>query len=89
MKKLLSLLLVAAMLVSTLIIVSIPTGAVEGDWMVYARKEQHRDDYEDGDYVSVMGYEYTNEGFHTITPDFSKGQRPRTILRTVSICSFA
>lgn len=82
MKKLLSLLLVAAMLVSTLIIVSIPTGAVEGDWMVYARKEQHRDDYEDGDYVSVMGYEYTNEGFHTITPDFSKGQSPRGGLQT-------
>ena len=32
------------MLVSTLIIVSIPTGAVDGDWMVYARKEQYRED---------------------------------------------
>lgn len=84
MKRFLSLLIAIAMLVSTLIIVSIPTGAVDGDWMVYARKEQYREDYEDGDYVSVMGYNYDNEGFHTISPDFAKGQSPRGGLQTKS-----
>ena len=84
MKKILSLVLALAMLVSTLIIVSLPTSAVDGDWMVYGRKEQYREDYEDGDYVSVMGYEYTDEGFHTITPDFAKGQSPRGGFQTKS-----
>ena len=82
MKKFLSLLLAVAMIVSTLIIVSLPASAVEGDWMVYARKEQYRDDYEDDEYVSVMGYEYTNEGFHTTSPEFYAGQSPRGGLQT-------
>ncbi len=84
MKKFLSLLLAIAMLVSTFIIAAIPTSAVEGDWMVYSRKEQYRDDYEDDEYVSVMGYEYTNEGFHTISPEFYAGQSPRGGLQTKS-----
>ncbi|MBQ3012996.1 MAG: hypothetical protein IJD74_05595 [Clostridia bacterium] len=84
MKRFLSLLLAVAMIVSTLIIVSLPASAVEGDWMVYARKEQYRDDYEDDEYVSVMGYEYTNEGFHTISPEFYAGQSPRGGLQTKS-----
>ena len=82
MKKLLSLLLAVAMLVSALVIVAIPASAVEGDWMVYSRKEQYRDDYEDDEYVSVMGYEYTNEGFHTTSPTFYEGQSPRGGLQT-------
>jgi len=82
MKKFLSLLLAIAMLVSTFIIAAIPTSAVEGDWMVYSRKEQYRDDYEDDEYVSVMGYEYTNEGFHTTSPEFYAGQSPRGGLQT-------
>lgn len=82
MKKFLSLLLAVAMIVSTFIIVALPASAVEGDWMVYARKEQHRDDYEDDEYVSIMGYEYTNEGFHTISPEFYEGQSPRGGLQT-------
>ncbi len=84
MKKFLSLLLAVAMIVSTFIIVALPASAVEGDWMVYARKEQYRDDYEDDEYVSVMGYEYTNEGFHTISPEFYEGQSPRGGLQTKS-----
>jgi len=84
MKKFLSLLLVIAMIVSTFIIVALPASAVEGDWMVYARKEQHRDDYEDGEYVSIMGYEYTDEGFHTTSPEFYEGQSPRGGLQTKS-----
>lgn len=84
MKKFLSLLLAVAMIVSTLIIVSLPASAVEGDWMVYSRKEQYRDDYEDDEYVSVMGYEYTNEGFHTTSPTFFEGQSPRGGLQTRS-----
>ena len=82
MKKFLSLLLAVAMLVSTFIIVSLPVLAVEGDWMVYSRKEQYRDDYEDDEYVSVMGYEYTSEGFHTTSPTFFEGQSPRGGLQT-------
>ena len=82
MKKFLSLLLAVAMLVSTFIIVSLPVSAVEGDWMVYSRKEQYRDDYEDDEYVSVMGYEYTSEGFHTTSPTFFEGQSPRGGLQT-------
>ena len=70
------------MLVSTFIIVSLPVLAVEGDWMVYSRKEQYRDDYEDDEYVSVMGYEYTSEGFHTTSPTFFEGQSPRGGLQT-------
>ena len=41
MKKFISMLLAAAMIVSLLIVATIPTAAVEGDWVAVGRADQY------------------------------------------------
>jgi len=69
MKKIISALLSVAMIISLAAVICIPTAAVEGDWMVYSSAGEYRDTFE-GDYSSVIGYEYTNEGFRVIPADW-------------------
>ena len=69
MKKILSTLLVAAMLLSLVIVAAVPAAAVDGEWAVYGPASQYVDGY-DGDPKSVSGYEYTDDGFHTIPADW-------------------
>lgn len=69
MKKIISMLLSVAMIISLAAVISIPAAAVEGDWMVYSSAGEYRDDFE-GDYSSVIGYEYTDEGFRVIPADW-------------------
>jgi len=70
MKKFISALLAVVMILSFAAVVSLPaSAAVEGDWMIYSTAAQYRDDYE-GDYSSVIGYEYTNEGLKVLPADW-------------------
>ncbi len=69
MKKFISGLLSLAMIFSLAAVIGIPAAAVEGDWMAYSSAGEYRDDFE-GDYTSVIGYEYTNEGLRVIPADW-------------------
>lgn len=69
MKKIISALLSVAMIISLAAVISIPAAAVEGDWLVYSSAGEYRDDFE-GDYSSVIGYEYTDEGLKIIPADW-------------------
>ena len=70
MKKILSTLLVAAMLLSLVIVASVQVAAVDGMWNTYSHAAQHFDGF-DGDPTSVVGYEYTADGLHTVPADYS------------------
>ena len=73
MKKILSTLLVVAMLLSLALVAVVPTAAADdeaGFWSVYGRASHHDEDYE-GDKTSVPGYEYTDDGFHMTSADWS------------------
>ena len=70
MKKILSMLLVVAMLISTVIVMAVPAAAVDGEWSVYSSKD---DDLlaEEGEEVrSVAGYQYTEEGLKIVPADW-------------------
>ncbi|MBQ7829237.1 MAG: hypothetical protein IJ345_03100 [Clostridia bacterium] len=69
MKKFISGLLSLAMIISLAAVICIPTAAVDGDWIVYSSAGEYRDDFE-GDYSSVIGYEYTTEGLRIIPADW-------------------
>ena len=68
MKKFLSVLLVAAMLVTTLVVAVVNVSAADGDWAIYTMKSQYLDGYADVMH-SVPGYEYTDDGLTMITTD--------------------
>ena len=69
MKKILSVLLVAAMLVATLVAAVVTVSAADGDWSIYAIKSQYLDGYADVMH-SVPGYQYiTGEGLTMVTVD--------------------
>ena len=70
MKKILSTLLVAAMLLSLVLVASVQVAAVDGQWNTYSHAAQHFDGF-DGDPTSVVGYEYTADGLHTVPADYS------------------
>ncbi len=71
MKKILSTLLVAAMLLSLVIVAATPAAsAIDGDWNVFPSQHELGDDY-DGVLTSVAGYEYTDDGLHIIPADWS------------------
>ena len=65
MKKLLSVLLVAAMLVATLVAAIVNVSAIDGDWSIFAIKSQYLEGYADI-MRDVPGYEYTDEGLKMI-----------------------
>ena len=72
MKKVFSAILAAVMLLSTLVAFALPTsaaGEVEGDWTVWGSAKDYEEDAEDP--KPVPGYKYTEDGFQTISPDFT------------------
>ena len=73
MKKILSALLVVAMIASMFAVFSIPTAAAEGGMFdTHGRVDHQMDDF-DGDKNSVPGYKYTDDGFHMTGADWSTG----------------
>ena len=73
MKKFLSFILAAAMLLSVMIIVSVPAAAVDGEWTTYTRPSDYGTN-EDGTPKTpvVAGYKYTEEGFTTVDADWTE-----------------
>lgn len=71
MKKLITMMLVLAMVISTMTLLAVPTSAegVEGDWVTSRAADAYREGITD--YIPAAGYKYTTEGFQTISPDFT------------------
>ena len=72
MKKLITLVIVAAMVMTLIPVMTFPTAAakVEGDWTVFRNPSK----YEVDEGVAIKpdpGYQYTDEGFTTIAPDWT------------------
>ncbi len=75
MRKILSALLVVAMLSAMFVCWAVPSVAadeVTGDWNTHARAFEEMDGYDQNDLNSVAGYEYTNDGLKVTTADWSK-----------------
>ena len=72
MKKILSMVLVATMLLSVLfVLAAVPAAAVDGNWNTYGLASESGEDYA-GEKKSVPGYEYIpGEGFHMLSADWS------------------
>ena len=80
MKKILSVLLVAAMLISALCAIAVvPASAAEGMWDTFAGAADYLDINADSR-LSIPGYEYTDDGLHVIPGDWST----TTVFGTVS-----
>ena len=71
MKKILSSLLVAAMLLSMVIVASLPAAAIDGDWTTYGPASESDNDYT-GDPTSIPGYEYTSDGLRIIPANWEE-----------------
>ncbi len=82
MKKFLSFVLAAAMLLSVMIIVSVPAAAVDGEWTTYTSPSDYGTN-EDGTPKTpvVAGYKYTEEGFTTVDADWT-GRSPFVTVQT-------
>ena len=80
MKKILSMMLVAAMLISALCALAVvPASAADGAWDTFASASDYLDINADSR-LSIPGYEYTEEGLHVIPGDWSTS----TVFGTVS-----
>ena len=67
MKKVLSILLAAAMLITAFVVVAVPVSATDGEWSVYTIKSQYLDSQKGTDMLrDIPGYEYTDEGLKLI-----------------------
>ena len=66
MKKVFSILLAAAMLVTAFVVVAVPVSAAKGDWSVYTSKTQTVEPEADGVVRDIPGYKYTDEGLEMI-----------------------
>lgn len=71
MKKFLSVILAAAMLLSIVIVAIVPASAADGQWTVYTKPSNYGTD-ENGNDIKpfIWGYEYTDDGFTTVSPDW-------------------
>lgn len=87
MKRIVSLLVCAVMLLSMCSVACVSVGAVEieGDWTTYRlATDYHEPDPETGEepaYRPAPGYEYTDEGFSTIPADYT-GTSPYMTVQT-------
>ena len=72
MKKLIALVIAAIMVLSMIPVMAISTAAaeVEGDWTVYRDPEKYEDAGDDA-IKPDPGYTYTDDGFTTISPDWT------------------
>ena len=66
MKKVFSILLAAAMLVTAFVVVAVPVSAANGDWSVYTSRTQTVEPDADGVLRDIPGYRYTEEGLEMI-----------------------
>ena len=73
MKKLIALVIAAMMVLSMIPVMAFTTAAadVEGDWHIWRDPEKYEDLEEGDDIKPDPGYEYTDEGFVTICPDYT------------------
>lgn len=75
MKKVLALIIAAMMIISMIPVMAITTSAadVEGDWITYRSAADYEEPEagEEESYKPAPGYEYTDEGFHMISPDYT------------------
>ena len=78
MKKILATLLVAAMLLSLVIVAAVPAAAADGDWTTYATASEY---VEGAEKSSVPGYKYTEDGVSMIGADYT-GQIPFGTIQT-------
>lgn len=69
MKKVLSAILAATMLLALCVALVVPASAIDGAWIVYSKADRYLPDYE-GDIMSIAGYEYTAEGLRIIGADW-------------------
>ena len=72
MKKILSALLVVAMIASMCAVFALPAAADDGLFDTHGKASHEVPGY-DGDINSIPGYEYTNDGFKMTTADWSTG----------------
>ncbi len=73
MKKLLSALLVVAMIASMFAVFALPAAAIEGQFDTHGRASHEEPGY-DGDKGSIPGYQYTADGFQMTTADWTTGR---------------
>lgn len=75
MKKALSILMILLMIISTMPVMAIHSSAAEvmGDWTTYRASDGYNPppEGEDPSYTPAPGYEYTDDGFHMISPDYT------------------
>ena len=75
MKKVLALLIAAMMIVSMIPVMAITASAadVEGYWTTYRSATDYEEPEEDEEpaYKPAPGFEYTSEGFHMTTADYT------------------
>ncbi len=75
MKKVLALIIAAMMIVSMIPVMAITTSAadVEGDWTTWRNAGGYKEPEpgEEESYTPAPGYEYTDEGFHMISADYT------------------
>ena len=72
MKKLICLAIAAIMILSMIPVMAISTSAaVDGDWAVYRDYDTYAMEQEGEVVIPAPGYDYTSEGFSTISPDYS------------------
>ncbi len=75
MKKVLALIVALMMIVSMIPVMAITTSAaeVDGDWMTYRSAGGYKEPEpgEEESYTPAPGYEYTDEGFHMISADYT------------------
>ena len=72
MKKVFSAILAVIMVLSCMVAVAIPTSAAdEGDWTVWGPGDYDDDGNYEAEQTPIPGYEYTDDGFHIIQPDYT------------------
>lgn len=88
MKKILSFILATAMLLSMIIVVSIPATAADGEWTTYASPDTYGEN-DDGTPKTpiVAGFKYTADGFTTVDADWS-GNNPFVTAQTKAPVNF-
>ena len=69
LRKILAVLISAIMVLSMIPVVTLTASAAEGDWDTFRNGEEYTPAHEEDGYRPAPGYEYTDDGFHTISAD--------------------
>ncbi len=75
MKRVLSLIIALAMVLTLIVAMNVTAYAAfgDGEWNVYARRGSY-EDIDPGDPIAAPGYEYTTDGLHMIPTDWSNSR---------------